>query len=249
MERIRAFVALNLPVEVIDRMAELQRQLREAASAAGVKARWVPPPNLHLTLKFLGSIPSESVAAIRDVLAPLLAERAAPKLALHGLGVFPDPARPRVLWAGIDEEDGAVTALAGEVDSQLAEIGFEPEKRPFHPHLTLGRIKQGNDDFWSDLAPVERLECRAVDVTLYRSVTQPYVPRGAGGPGRGAEYTALARYPLVGGATARETRRDARSGGGGKRRRPARTGDDGAGQTNKTETTSTQEMRDGDGDD
>ena len=187
MERIRAFIALNLPLATIDRVAVMQRELRRAAEQAEVRVSWVAPPNLHLTLKFLGEIPVEASHAIKDRLAALLPNVRLGKITLAGLGVFPDATRPRVLWMGVEQGADEVAALAGEVDSGLEQLGFEPSKRAYHAHLTLGRIKAGEAAFWSAWQQERCEPCAPTEVVLYRSILRR----------RGAEYQALYRYPLA----------------------------------------------------
>ncbi|PID39252.1 MAG: RNA 2',3'-cyclic phosphodiesterase [Proteobacteria bacterium] len=197
MERIRAFVALNLPLDVLGELAEVQKTLRARARAVDRRLSWVPAANMHVTLKFLGDIPVEASYAIRDRLERELAGRESFPLSVGGLGVFPDQRRPRVLWAGVADggEDGAgaLMQLAADVEGWLDELGFEPDGRGFHAHVTLGRFKRGatasdaaGAEFWSEVEAPEQ-ETRAVEIALYKSeLTRS-----------GAEYTALARYPLV----------------------------------------------------
>jgi len=116
MKTIRAFVALNLPLEIIQQAAEVQAELRQAADAAGLRVAWVPAANMHVTLKFLGSIPEEGAQAIADLLRERLAGRPALALDVRGVGAFPERGRPRVLWLGVQSEQDAVAALAADID-------------------------------------------------------------------------------------------------------------------------------------
>lgn len=196
MEWIRAFVALNLPVAVVKDLAAVQRDLRAAAERGGARVSWVPAPNMHVTLKFLGNIDREAVYALRDRLGRELEGRATFPVSVQGLGVFPDAERPRVLWAGVEDLAAAGTSseaplarLAADVDGWLDDLGYEPETRPFHGHVTLGRIKEppARGPFWTETRLSEQ-RCAPIEVVLYSSVLQR----------QGAEYEALARYPLAG---------------------------------------------------
>lgn len=134
---IRAFVAVEIAPETIDRIAAAIAELR--TRIAGI--RWVAPSNFHLTLKFLGAIDSSKVepigAALVDALRPF------PRCTINakGLGVFPSARRPRVLWVGLLGRE--LIALAEQVESALAPLGFGREEREFTPHLTIGRWRQG----------------------------------------------------------------------------------------------------------
>lgn len=189
MERIRAFIALNLPLPVVNRMVALQRELREAAGLAKVRVAWVPPPNLHVTLKFLGEIPADAAYAVRDQLGQRLTGRSSWPLEVGQVGVFPDEQQPRVLWLGLHDE-GQMAALAADVEAWMDDLGFAREKRTFHPHVTLGRIKEGVVPFWQpsvyESSGPDAGPCSPTEVVLYRSVLQR----------QGAEYHALSRTAL-----------------------------------------------------
>ncbi len=186
MNRIRAFIALNLPIETVEQVAELQAELRSAAAAAELRVAWVPPPNMHVTLRFLGEIPEEAATAIGDTLERNLARWPALPVIVRGVGAFPEQSKPRVIWLGVDDADGAVVKLASEVNGWLDDLGFAPDKREIQPHLTLGRVKQGDGDIVSPFADREIGSCVASEVAFYRSVLQR----------KGAEYEALRRVVL-----------------------------------------------------
>jgi 2'-5' RNA ligase len=186
-ESARVFLAVSLPIRIIEEVGQLQSKLREAAAGAKMKVRWVPPPNMHVTLKFLGEIPEEAVQAIRDELGSRLAERAPVHLEVREVGAFPNASRPRVLWVGVESANKALEHLAGEIDGCLEELGFPREKRPFHPHLTLGRVKHGAANVLEEHKELSFGECTIHEVVLYKSTLRR----------SGAEYTALARFPLA----------------------------------------------------
>lgn len=188
MERVRIFLALNLPIRVIEEVRAEQDKLRGVAEEAGMKVAWIPPPNMHVTLKFMGQAPVESALAIQDLLTPRLEARAPLSLNVSGAGAFPDRQQPRVLWVGVSGD--GLDELAGSVDAWLdEELGFAREKRPFHAHLTLGRVKSGGGvDLLEGLEEHPFGSCVAHEVVLYKSVLQQ----------RGAEYTPLARFALSG---------------------------------------------------
>jgi 2'-5' RNA ligase len=176
----RGFVAVVPPDDVLDAVE---------ATAASIEvpstARRTTRPQWHLTLQFLGN--KVDFAAVGDALAPL-AVRGAP-VQLGAAGAFPTERRGRVLWLGVREGDALLVQLAAAVGALLAPVGYPPEARPYHAHLTLARLKAP-----ADLRPVVGAlgpgpvgrAWTAAEVVLFRSK-----------PGRGgSEYTARTRIPL-----------------------------------------------------
>lgn len=122
--------------------------------ASALPVRWVREDAVHLTIKFLGEQPAGRESEIAAALAPVAARARPFGLSVNGLGAFPDARRPRVLWAGL-EPVPALELLQHDVELTLAQLGFESEARPFHPHLTLGRVKSGaRRDAFAGLEPL-----------------------------------------------------------------------------------------------
>jgi 2'-5' RNA ligase len=171
---MRAFVAINLPAEVRGRLHEAARPLRDMS----LPVRWVSPEGLHLTLKFLGGVADDRAGELAGAIEEATAGHGPFPMELAGFGAFPKPSRPRVLWAGVEPDD-RLTAVQSAVESAMAEQGFEPEGRAFHPHVTLGRARR--DASGRKLAAVEgaiaelehsdRFEVTSVD--LMRSELRP----------------------------------------------------------------------------
>jgi len=135
---IRAFIAVEMPTQIRDGLAEIRRQLKRT----GADARWVKPSNVHLTLRFLGNdVPSRTVDAIGDLLHNHLKSVQPFRITVGGLGAFPNVMKPRVVWVGIQPRDGPLPALRTAVEEAVEEAGWTREDRAFAPHLTLGRIK------------------------------------------------------------------------------------------------------------
>ena len=130
---------MTLPAEARETIARLIHALR-AADVSGL--RLVNPEGVHLTLKFLGNVDRSLLPALADAL-DAVGEGAAPfALQLSGVGVFPNPRSPRVLWAGVTGDIASLTALARRVDDACSTLGFPRERRPFSPHLTLARVRE-----------------------------------------------------------------------------------------------------------
>ncbi len=106
-----------------------------------LKASWVRPENVHLTLKFLGNIHPDRVSEIGHVLKTVAGEFGPFSLSFSELGMFPKSGGPRVLWMGVKDPGQTLPALHRRVQAGLESLGFEPENRPYSPHLTLARIK------------------------------------------------------------------------------------------------------------
>lgn len=140
METIRAFVALTLPPPVAEALAAVIQELVPRVSDRAVK--WVEPERIHLTLRFLGNTPVDQVEPIGTVLDTVAAANAPFSLSLDRLGCFPNERRPRVIWVGLKGDVHALQTLKAALDKALAPLGWEPEERRFHAHLTLGRVKR-----------------------------------------------------------------------------------------------------------
>jgi len=126
---MRLFIAIDVSDEVRRAAAELMAKLR----ASGADCKWVEPENLHLTLRFLGETPAEKIAEVK---ALMLQACRKPPLAIifEKLGAFPSWNDPRVIWVGVGQGAGELSALAGE-------LGPDPEGRAFSAHLTIGRVR------------------------------------------------------------------------------------------------------------
>jgi RNA 2',3'-cyclic 3'-phosphodiesterase len=178
-EVVRAFVALPLRPETLAVVEERCRPLREHAP----QVRFARPETLHLTLRFLGETELERL----ERMLPSL-ERAAAGCPLSfgrlaGLGIFPPRGEPRVLWLGIDLEAPVMT-LQRDVERLAVDEGFPLERRPFRPHLTLGRFRPGGRR--PALPEVEPVPAPLERLVLFRSQLRP----------EGAAHTPIASFAL-----------------------------------------------------
>lgn len=137
METIRAFIAVQIPEEIKLRFGEIQRRLQ----ASGADVRWVKPGNAHMTLQFLGNTPVDKVEEIKSAVGRAGGSHSDFEVSVEGLGVFPNERRPRVVWIGVTEGADSLAALQTSVSGEMKKLGFEPEKRGYSPHITLGRVK------------------------------------------------------------------------------------------------------------
>jgi 2'-5' RNA ligase len=134
---MRLFIAIEVPEETKRAMAEAQARLK----GSGVKANWTRAEGIHLTLKFLGEAPEESVGGVLAALAQAVEGQGRFRLTVGGAGVFPNEKNPRVVWVGVSGELEKLAGLQVRVEEQMVRLGFQPEDRSFTPHLTLGRIR------------------------------------------------------------------------------------------------------------
>lgn len=178
--RVRAFVAIDLPERHRRRLAA---HLEECARLAPAY-RWVPPENLHLTLRFLGWLEPAVLAQLRSELASVRIERF--RIALDGQGTFGPSRAPRVVWLGLGEGADRCGSVAEAVETVCRAAGLEPEPRPFHAHLTLARARPETRRL-PDLPPPPVLEPWTVaEFILYESRLG----------GRTPVYAELERYAL-----------------------------------------------------
>jgi 2'-5' RNA ligase len=136
-ETIRAFIAFEIPDDVLSSLSRVQEDLK----SYGFQAKWVRPQSIHLTLKFLGDIQPTHVQPIAGVMRDAAEGYAPLSLCAHGIGVFPNMRRPRVIWVGLGGQVNLLGELQQKLDDGLSEIGFKKEDRSFKGHLTLGRFK------------------------------------------------------------------------------------------------------------
>lgn len=190
---MRLFVALDLAIPVVENLVLLQEDLHEPLEALGLTPRWTDAANIHLTLRFLGAVDDALVHRIRDKLREACDESPLFDLRTRGTGAFPGTDCPRILWAGVGEGGDALEALRARVEAGLDDLGLEGDPRPFHPHITLGRMRtEGNRaDVGAALAPYSETEfgvTQVKDIALMQSQLHP----------KGAIYKVVERFALRG---------------------------------------------------
>lgn len=138
--RARLFVAILFPETVREAIREATREARSHDR----DVRWVPSEQIHLTLRFLGSVERGRIEGLKARLGEVAAESEGFLLTLSGTGAFPRLSRPRVFWVGVRPTSG-LGMLHGRVSAAVQSAGFEPEARPFRPHVTIGRVRRGRE--------------------------------------------------------------------------------------------------------
>jgi 2'-5' RNA ligase len=133
----RTFAAIFPPREIADGLAGLVERFRRLCS--GVK--WVEARNMHLTLRFFGSIPDEQIEAATLCMDELSKIEVPFGVRLGTVGSFPSPSRARVIWVGVDEGREQLLRIARALDERFADAGLGRADKPFSPHLTIGRVR------------------------------------------------------------------------------------------------------------
>jgi 2'-5' RNA ligase len=136
MKTLRTFIALELPEDLKEKLSQIQQIFIQ--NTGGI--RWVKPENIHLTLKFLGSTSEDKVEEVFRILEQTVRGFPCFAFTVSGLGAFPNPRNPKVIWAGI-QANSQLFSFQKQLEDGLSSIGFSREKRSFSPHLTLGRVK------------------------------------------------------------------------------------------------------------
>jgi 2'-5' RNA ligase len=139
MEVIRAFIAVNLSPDILERIDQVALDLRKRMDA--VPVRWVPTENIHLTLKFLGNVSTANLEILKDILGKVVSSHHECDISVGGIGVFPKPHNPRVVWVGMEIPQELI-ALQHNIEIETARLGYSREHRPFSPHLTFGRVSR-----------------------------------------------------------------------------------------------------------
>ncbi|MBN2554404.1 MAG: RNA 2',3'-cyclic phosphodiesterase [Anaerolineales bacterium] len=190
---MRIFVAIPLTEEMRTR---LMMEVERAKSMLPAGVRWVPYENIHLTLIFLGEQPASKIPAVKAVIQRSALIQSPFDLGIREIGSHPDLRRPRVFWIGVEETTGRLKSLQRALEEGFATMGIRPEGRPFHPHLTIARVKREVTKreqeqmraFPTVMGRVDLGCARMNEIVLYRSDLRP----------QGAIYSRVQSFPLGG---------------------------------------------------
>jgi 2'-5' RNA ligase len=182
------FCAVELPEEVRRRLEEHVLKLRKTVPDAA--ASWSRVENIHLTLKFFGNVERDRIPVISVVATRTVAEFSPFPIGVGDTGVFPRPSRAQVLWIGVNDPSGKLSALQERLENECAAEGFPKENRAYRPHLTIARIRRPEgarhlaDTHLQMQFPVTNIDLN--ELILFRSELSP----------KGSKYTPLSRYPI-----------------------------------------------------
>lgn len=188
---MRLFCAVELPSEVQDHITDYVNWSRgEFAAAAGV--RWERREKLHITLQFFGEVEDGRIAELSRVVEEAAGVEARFSVSVEGTGTFPPRGRTRIFWLGVRDDAGGLMSLQRRLATLCAPLGFEPEARAFHPHVTIGRTRRAD-------ASVEELARRhraARFDTAHFEVRELVLISSELGTS-GSRYTPLSRHALA----------------------------------------------------
>jgi 2'-5' RNA ligase len=185
---LRLFLGIDVGDEARRALGESIEALRPRAP----DAKWVPAENLHATLVFLGWIEEDRLDSLRRALDEVGSRHPPAKLRLAGGGAFGSKNRPRVLFAALEGEVERVAAAQGDLENAMQAFGYRPEKREYHPHVTLARARDQRGDpalagCVEPLAGLPPLPVGVREIVLFQSTLQR----------SGARYSVLHRAPLT----------------------------------------------------
>lgn len=168
----RLFVGARVSIATANNLSQAVETIARRARDSGADIRWVSPANYHVTLKFLGWTRSEAVDAIRDQLVEACRGTKGFTLKASRLGGFPSIDKATVVWAGIESPE--LVELAKSVEAAMEALGFANEKRSFHPHVTLGRLRESRPLKEAVLPVAEQMfgDTRIDSITLFESETK-----------------------------------------------------------------------------
>lgn len=189
-DQVRLFVACEVPDDVKRDISEVIESLRGRSQNA---VRWIKPEGVHVTLKFLGEVPVKKLPAVKLAIQEAVVGHSPFELEFSNIGTFGGREGLRIMWVGVAGDVLRLEALVRAVNAALAVVGFEPERRPFRPHLTLGRVRdevptrqRAEIEVAVGKMGVPSTSWRTTQVSLMRSRLTP----------QGAVYEVLATFPL-----------------------------------------------------
>ncbi|MBK8616825.1 MAG: RNA 2',3'-cyclic phosphodiesterase [Anaerolineales bacterium] len=156
MSLLRAFIAIELSQIILETIERQTTRLRQTVGDDII--RWVPPQNMHLTLKFIGGIAASHLDFLKQMLTREASTHPQFDMQIGGLGSFPSSRMPRILWVGL-HAPAVLTSLHKSIETGASRLGYEKEERAFSPHLTIGRARQ-------NITPAELSKVRAALDTI-----------------------------------------------------------------------------------
>lgn len=169
----RAFIAIELPSEVRE---IIWNSVKPVSGILKSLVKWVPPENMHLTLRFLGEITLNTSDKLKESLQQISIQFYPMKFKVGIPGVFPSWKEPRVLWVGLDILEGDINLIQSKIEQQAQMVGLRQEKQKFHPHITVGRVRTPSpfiSNTWRNVKIQQIPEFIVEKITLFKSILNP----------------------------------------------------------------------------
>lgn len=193
-ESVRTFIAIDLPMDLKQEIASIQKRLRPLFEKARVS--WVRPDNMHLTLRFIGDTPADAIRKLIRA-GETITVMSALDLQMNSMGFFPNARKPRVFWCGYEDSE-MLKAVQSEVERIVVQSGFPAEEKSFVPHITLARIKElspkPGTPFYADMNAIEK-EMRSIRLSFGHTAHEVQLIKSRLSP-KGSEYTLLHAWKL-----------------------------------------------------
>ena len=183
---IRTFIALETPEADRKLLSSIQSQLQEGSS----DVKWESEDKFHTTVKFLGDTDENRIHRLSNSMKSVLAAFHPFSLTYDSVGFFPNWQSPKVVWVGSTEPVPIISQIKTKLDKELAQMGFEIEKRAYHPHITMGRIK-GENGIEHLLSRAENLTFEPITMQINEFVLMKSILRP-----EGSQYFMLEKFTL-----------------------------------------------------
>lgn len=182
----RVFCAVELPEDVREQLQEHIARLRNEVPDAA--ASWSRVENIHLTLKFFGNVALDRIPTISAAATRTTEQFSKFRIGVGSTGVFPRPSRAQVLWIGVNDPTGQLSALQKTFEAECATAGFPKEDRAYRPHLTIARLRKPERQLADTHLQMtfEPIEIPVHELIVFRSELSS----------KGSRYTAISRHQI-----------------------------------------------------
>ncbi len=184
---MRLFLAIDIPNSAREKIIEIQNHFR----TLNLDATWVKPANIHLTIKFLGDTDPALIPRIKNSMSAIANATPPFQTLLGNVGVFPNLKRPRVLWVGLEDQEGHLARLQKHMEKAMTALGFAPDNKASVHHLTLARMKstKGKERLKEKVESHPQIEGEPFDVSSVKLIKSQLAPQGS-------VYTVLEEFVL-----------------------------------------------------
>ncbi|MFH1905463.1 MAG: RNA 2',3'-cyclic phosphodiesterase [bacterium] len=174
MKTIRSFIAVNISAKIRNKLEKIQDDLKESSAVLQL----VRPENIHITLRFLGNVPVESIKDIQNAIEESISGFKIFSVSFETIGVFPNPEYPRIIWVGIEKGREELSLLNTKIENSLSMFSLHQENRKFQPHLTIARVRSGKNrnelvNTLEELKNIKLGEMFAKKICLMESMLKP----------------------------------------------------------------------------